>query len=77
MNKLYQIPLDNTYQTYSANTQAIAELQKASPTCSVLYIGKAFNEWKDESTCKSDAASPRYTSLDLVLELDLDLVSYV
>ena len=70
-NKLYQIPLDNTYQTYSANTRAIAELQKASPTCSV-YIGKVFNEWK-ESTCKSDAASPRYT-LESSLDLDLDLV---
>ena len=38
-----------------------------------MYIGKAFNEWKDESTCKSDAASPRYT-LESSLDLDLDLV---
>ena len=36
-----------------------------------MYIGKAFNEWKDESMCKSDAASPRYT---LESSLDLDLV---
>ena len=40
-NKLYQIPLDNTYQTYSANTRAIAELQKASPTCSVCTSSSA------------------------------------
>ena len=40
-NKLYQIPLDNTYQTYSVNTRAIAGLQKASPTCSVCTSSSA------------------------------------
>ena len=39
-NKLYQIPLDNTYQTYSANTRATATLQKGSPTCSVCTSAK-------------------------------------
>ena len=57
--------------TYSANTRAIAELQKASPTCSVNN-GKAFDEWK-QTTCKSDAASPGFAQVHhtgLVLDLD-------
>ena len=73
-NKLYQIPLDNTYQSYSANTRAIAELQKASLTCSVCTSSSAKHSTNGRMRVRANRTrlrpgSTRFSSLDLVLDV--------